>query len=74
MSATKKSDCSHTIGFQAQASAILPVEWLMADGALSHRLEQLPIAQVHAASLVVMLYFILAHLGGRAFHLRNGRE
>jgi hypothetical protein len=45
----------------------------MADGALSHRLEQLPIAQVHAVSLVVMLYFILAHLGGRMSRLRNGR-
>jgi hypothetical protein len=45
----------------------------MADGALSHRLEHLPIAQVHAISPVAMLYFILAHLGGRMFRLRKGR-
>jgi len=44
----------------------------MADGALSYRLEKLPLAQVHAASITVMLYFVLAHLGERAFRPRNG--
>lgn len=46
----------------------------MADGALSYRLERLPLAQVHAASITVMLYFILAYLGGRAFRPRNGSK
>jgi hypothetical protein len=44
----------------------------MAGGALSPRLEESPIAQVRAASLVVVLYFILAHLGERALRRRNG--